>query len=37
VTTKTVVNQEDASKLGVPIPPDVMKEADSVVGGAPRP
>jgi ABC-type uncharacterized transport system substrate-binding protein len=37
VTTKTVVNQEDASKLGVPIPPEVVKEADSVVGGAPRP
>jgi ABC-type uncharacterized transport system substrate-binding protein len=35
VTTKTVVNQGDASKLGIPIPPDVVKEADSVVGGAP--
>jgi hypothetical protein len=37
VTTKTVVNPEDASKLGLPIPPDVVKQADSVVGGAPRP
>jgi putative tryptophan/tyrosine transport system substrate-binding protein len=37
VTTRTVVNPEDASKLGLPIPPDVVKQADSVVGGAPRP
>lgn len=36
-TTKTVVNPEDASKLGLPIPPEVVKEADSVVGGAPSP
>jgi len=36
-TTRTVVNQEDASKLGLPIPPDVVKEADSVIGGAPKP
>jgi ABC-type uncharacterized transport system substrate-binding protein len=36
-TTKTVVNQEDATKLGVPIPPEVVKEADSVVGGPPKP
>lgn len=37
VTTRTVVNPEDASKLGLPIPSDVVKQADSVVGGAPRP
>jgi putative tryptophan/tyrosine transport system substrate-binding protein len=36
-TTKTVVNPEGASKLGVPIPPDVVKQADSVVGAAPTP
>ena len=36
-TTKTVVNPGDASKLGVPIPPDVVKQADSVVGGTPSP
>jgi ABC-type uncharacterized transport system substrate-binding protein len=36
-TTKTVVNPGDASKLGLPIPDDVVKEADSVIGGPPRP
>jgi ABC-type uncharacterized transport system substrate-binding protein len=36
-TTKTVVNQEGAAKLGLPIPPEVVKEADSVIGGAPKP
>jgi ABC-type uncharacterized transport system substrate-binding protein len=36
-TTKTVVNQEGATKLGLPIPPEVVKEADSVIGGAPNP
>ncbi len=35
-TTKIVVNQENASKLGIPLSPDVVKEADSVVG-APAP
>lgn len=33
-TTKLVVNQGDAGKLGLPLPPDLMKQADSVVGGA---
>lgn len=36
-TTKTVVNQEDATKLGVPLSPEVVKEADSVVGAKPGP
>ena len=36
-TTKTVVNQGDAAKLGIPLSPEVVKEADSVVGGAPSP
>jgi ABC-type uncharacterized transport system substrate-binding protein len=36
-TTKTVVNPGDAGKLGLPIPDDVVKEADSVIGGPPRP
>ena len=31
-TTKLVVNPGDASKLGVPLPADVVKQADSVVG-----
>ena len=35
-TTKLIVNQEDASKLGVPLSEDVVKQADSVVGGAPK-
>jgi ABC-type uncharacterized transport system substrate-binding protein len=34
-TTKLVVNPGDASKLGVPLSPDVVKQADSVVGGKP--
>ena len=34
-TTKTVVNSADAAKLGIPLPPEVMKQADSVVGGPP--
>jgi putative tryptophan/tyrosine transport system substrate-binding protein len=32
-TTKLVVNPADAGKLGVPLPPDLVKQADSVVGG----
>jgi putative ABC transport system substrate-binding protein len=36
-TTKTVVNQGDAAKLGIPLSPEVVKEADSVVGGTPSP
>jgi ABC-type uncharacterized transport system substrate-binding protein len=35
-TTRLIVNQGDAGKLGVPVPEDVMKQADSVVGGAPK-
>lgn len=31
-TTKLVVNPGDATKLGVPLSPDLVKEADSVVG-----
>lgn len=34
-TTKLVVNPGDAGKLGVPLSPDVVKQADSVVGGKP--
>jgi ABC-type uncharacterized transport system substrate-binding protein len=36
-TTKTVINQGDAANLGIPLSPEVVKEADSVVGGAPSP
>lgn len=32
-TTKTVVNPGDAEKLGIPLSPEVVKQADSVVGG----
>jgi putative ABC transport system substrate-binding protein len=32
-TTKLVVNPGDAGKIGVALPPDVVKQADSVVGG----
>jgi putative tryptophan/tyrosine transport system substrate-binding protein len=35
-TTKLIVNQGDAGKVGVTVPPDVAKQADSVVGGAPK-
>ena len=31
-TTKLVVNPGDASKVGVTLPPDLVKQADSVVG-----
>ncbi|MGH7498547.1 MAG: ABC transporter substrate-binding protein [Gemmatimonadales bacterium] len=31
-TTKLVVNRGDASKMGIPLSPDVVKQADSVVG-----
>jgi len=38
VTTKLVVNPGNASKLGVPLSPDLVKQADSVVGEpAPKP
>ena len=33
-TTKLVVNPGDAGKMGVTLPPDLVKQADSVVGGA---
>jgi ABC-type uncharacterized transport system substrate-binding protein len=37
-TTKLVVNPGDASKLGIPLSPDLVKQADSVVGEpAPKP
>jgi ABC-type uncharacterized transport system substrate-binding protein len=32
-TTKLVVNPGDAGKVGVTLPPDLVKQADSVVGG----
>ncbi len=35
-TTKLVVNQGDAGKMGITVPPDVVKQADSVVGEAPK-
>jgi ABC-type uncharacterized transport system substrate-binding protein len=35
-TTRLIVNQGDAAKLGAPVPEDVVKQADSVVGGAPK-
>ncbi len=35
-TTRLIVNQGDAGKLGVSVPDDVKKQADSVVGGAPK-
>jgi putative tryptophan/tyrosine transport system substrate-binding protein len=35
-TTKLVVNQGDAGKMGITLPPDVVKQADSVVGEAPK-
>ncbi|MGH7629011.1 MAG: ABC transporter substrate-binding protein [Gemmatimonadales bacterium] len=31
-TTKLVVNPGDAGKIGITLPPDVLKQADSVVG-----
>ena len=34
-TTKTVVNSADAAKLGIPLSPEVLQQADSVVGGPP--
>jgi putative tryptophan/tyrosine transport system substrate-binding protein len=33
-TTKLAVNPRDAGSIGITLPPDLMKEADSVVGGA---
>jgi putative ABC transport system substrate-binding protein len=35
-TTRLVVNPGDASKIGVPLAPDLVKQADSVVGGGAR-
>ena len=35
-TTKLMVNQGDAGKLGIPLSPELMKQADSVVGGKPQ-
>ena len=35
-TTRLVVNQGDAGKMGITLPPDLVKEADSVLGPAPR-
>ncbi|MGH7527122.1 MAG: ABC transporter substrate-binding protein [Gemmatimonadales bacterium] len=32
-TTKVVVNPGDAGKIGIPLSPDLVKQADSVVGG----
>jgi putative ABC transport system substrate-binding protein len=34
-TTKLAVNPGDAGKIGVTVPPEVVKEADTVVSGAP--
>jgi ABC-type uncharacterized transport system substrate-binding protein len=34
-TTKLVVNAEDARGIGITLPPDLLKQADSVVGKAP--
>lgn len=36
-TTKLVVNEGDAGKMGITLPPDVVKQADSVVGKAATP
>jgi ABC-type uncharacterized transport system substrate-binding protein len=36
-TTKLVVNPGDAGKMGLTLPPDVVKQADSVVGEAGKP
>jgi ABC-type uncharacterized transport system substrate-binding protein len=35
-TTRLMVNPGDADKLGVPLAPDLVKQADSVVGGKPK-
>ena len=35
-TTKLAVNPGEASQLGIPLSPDLVKEADTVVGPAPR-
>jgi ABC-type uncharacterized transport system substrate-binding protein len=32
-TTKLVVNAKDAADMGIKLPPDLLKQADSVVGG----
>jgi ABC-type uncharacterized transport system substrate-binding protein len=36
-TTKVIVNQEDAGKLGLPLSPEAVKDADSVIGSPPAP
>jgi ABC-type uncharacterized transport system substrate-binding protein len=36
-TTRLAVNPGEASQTGTTVPADVVKEADTVVGGAPRP
>lgn len=36
-TTKLAVNPGDAGKIGITVPPDVVKQADTVVGKAGRP
>jgi putative ABC transport system substrate-binding protein len=35
-TTKLVVNAGDAGKIGITLSPELLKQADSVVGEAPR-
>ena len=35
-TTKLAVNPGEASKMGVPLPPDIVKQADTVVGEEPK-
>jgi ABC-type uncharacterized transport system substrate-binding protein len=37
VTTKIAVNPAEAGKMGVTVPPDVVKQADTVVGGGAQP
>jgi len=37
VTTKVAVNPAEAGKMGVTVPPDVVKQADTVVGGGAQP
>jgi putative ABC transport system substrate-binding protein len=36
-TTKLVVNPADAGEMGITVPQDVIKQADSVVGKAAKP
>jgi len=37
VTTKVAVNPAEAGKMGVTVPPDVVMQADTVVGGGAQP